>query len=80
MGLGVEVSVVSCCFFMLSILHSLVHLEGTVGATIALLGAPCVCLCLQAVAPNPKAYPLAAYQLTITILDFLKQAVNYKQL
>lgn len=30
--------------------------------------------------PNPKAYPLADAQLTITILDLLRQAVTYKQL
>ena len=35
---------------------------------------------MQAVAPNPKAYPLADSQLTVTILDLLEQAVNYKQL
>jgi len=29
---------------------------------------------------NPKAYPLADAQLTVTILDLLKQACNYKQL
>lgn len=29
---------------------------------------------------NPKAYPLADAQLTVTILDLLKQALNYKQL
>lgn len=28
---------------------------------------------------NPKAYPLADSSLTITILDLVKQAVNYKQ-
>ncbi|KAL5977100.1 hypothetical protein ACLOJK_021442 [Asimina triloba] len=31
-------------------------------------------------AVNPKAYPLADAQLTITILDFIQQAANYKQL
>lgn len=31
-------------------------------------------------APNPKAYPLADAQLTVTILELLTQAVNYKQL
>jgi U4/U6 small nuclear ribonucleoprotein SNU13 len=29
---------------------------------------------------NPKAYPLAPNELTVTILDVLQQAVNYKQL
>jgi len=29
---------------------------------------------------NPKAYPLADAQLTITILDIVQQASNYKQL
>jgi len=29
---------------------------------------------------NPKAYPLADPQLTVTILDLLQQASNYKQL
>ncbi|XP_031569833.1 NHP2-like protein 1 [Actinia tenebrosa] len=29
---------------------------------------------------NPKAYPLAEPQLTVSILDLLQQAVNYKQL
>jgi len=29
---------------------------------------------------NPKAYPLADPQLTVTILDLTQQAVNYKQL
>ena len=31
-------------------------------------------------AVNPKAYPLADAQLTITILDIVQQAANYKQL
>ena len=31
-------------------------------------------------AVNPKAYPLADAQLTITILDLVQQAANYKQL
>merc|ERR1719450_1540666 len=31
-------------------------------------------------APNPKAFPLADAQLTITILDVIQQAANYKQL
>merc|ERR1712167_24859 len=31
-------------------------------------------------APNPKAFPLADAQLTITILDVVQQASNYKQL
>ena len=29
---------------------------------------------------NPKAYPLADSQLTVTILDLVQQATNYKQL
>lgn len=29
---------------------------------------------------NPKAYPLADAQLTITILDLVQQAANYKQI
>ncbi|RAL52358.1 hypothetical protein DM860_007215 [Cuscuta australis] len=29
---------------------------------------------------NPKAYPLANAQLTITILDLVQQAANFKQL
>jgi hypothetical protein len=29
---------------------------------------------------NPKAYPLADPQLTVTILDLVQQATNYKQL
>ena len=29
---------------------------------------------------NPKAYPLSDPQLTVTIIDLLKQASNYKQL
>lgn len=29
---------------------------------------------------NPKAYPLADSQLTVTILDLIQQASNYKQL
>ncbi|AED92804.1 Ribosomal protein L7Ae/L30e/S12e/Gadd45 family protein [Arabidopsis thaliana] len=29
---------------------------------------------------NPKAYPLADSQLSITILDLVQQATNYKQL
>lgn len=29
---------------------------------------------------NPKAYPLADKQLTVTILDLIQQAHNYKQL
>lgn len=40
-------------------------------------------LMLQATAEgsvNPKAYPLADAQLTVTILDLLQQACNYKQL
>ena len=37
--------------------------------------------CMQATSEtNPKAYPLADPQLAVTILDLLKQAVNYKQL
>ena len=35
---------------------------------------------MQAAAPNPKAYPLADSQLTLTIVELIKQAVNYKQL
>ncbi|XP_065826773.1 NHP2-like protein 1 [Oscarella lobularis] len=31
-------------------------------------------------AVNPKAYPLANSQLTVTILDLVQQAMNYKQL
>lgn len=31
-------------------------------------------------AVNPKAYPLADSQMTITILDLVQQAANYKQL
>eukprot|EP00275_Glaucocystis_incrassata_P000711 EC120370.1.p1 GENE.EC120370.1~~EC120370.1.p1 ORF type:complete len:131 (+),score=17.78 EC120370.1:157-549(+) len=31
-------------------------------------------------AVNPKAYPLADPQLTVTILDLVQQAANYKQL
>lgn len=31
-------------------------------------------------AVNPKAYPLADAQMTITILDLVQQAANYKQL
>lgn len=34
----------------------------------------------EATAPNPKAYPLADAQLTVTIIGLLEQAVNYKQL
>ena len=34
----------------------------------------------SAEAVNPKAYPLADSQLTITILDLVQQAANYKQL
>merc|ERR1711935_196219 len=30
--------------------------------------------------PNPKAFPLADAQLTVTILDVTQQAANYKQL
>ena len=29
---------------------------------------------------NPKAYPLADAQLTISIMDIVQQAANYKQL
>lgn len=29
---------------------------------------------------NPKAFPLADPQLTVTILDLIQQASNYKQL
>ena len=29
---------------------------------------------------NPKAYPLADATLTVTILDLVQQAANYKQL
>ena len=29
---------------------------------------------------NPKAYPLADQQLSVTILDLVNQASNYKQL
>ena len=34
----------------------------------------------QADAPNPKAFPLADATLSITILDVIQQAANYKQL
>ena len=40
-------------------------------------------LCVKASAEstvNPKAYPLADPQLTVTILDLLLQATSYKQL
>ena len=30
--------------------------------------------------PNPKAYPLAGADLSVTILDLVQQAANYKQL
>ena len=36
--------------------------------------------CFQTEEVNPKAYPLADPQLTVTILDLIQQAVNYKQL
>ena len=29
---------------------------------------------------NPKAYPLSNAELTVTILDLVQQATNYKQL
>lgn len=29
---------------------------------------------------NPKAYPLSGAELTVTILDLIQQASNYKQL
>merc|ERR1740127_163009 len=35
---------------------------------------------MAAEAPNPKAFPLADAQLTVTILDVIQQAANYKQL
>ncbi|KAL8483843.1 hypothetical protein ACS0TY_026508 [Phlomoides rotata] len=35
---------------------------------------------VTAEAVNPKAYPLPDAQLTITILDLVQQAANYKQL
>ena len=35
---------------------------------------------MQADARNPKAFPLADAQLTVTILDVTQQAANYKQL
>ncbi|KAL2470572.1 Ribosomal protein L7Ae/L30e/S12e/Gadd45 family protein [Abeliophyllum distichum] len=35
---------------------------------------------MTAEAVNPKAYPLADAQLSITILDLIQQAANYKQL
>lgn len=34
----------------------------------------------QADAPNPKAFPLADANLSVTILDIVQQAANYKQL
>lgn len=34
----------------------------------------------MAAAVNPKAYPLADADLSITIIDLLKQATNYKQI
>lgn len=58
---------------------------GTLDSSLMLMADPCDqsnCL-LQASAEggvNPKAYPLADAQLTVTILDLLKQACNYKQL
>ena len=36
-------------------------------------------LCAQG-EPNPKAFPLADAQLSVTILDVVQQAANYKQL
>lgn len=40
-----------------------------------------ICYLLQTgEAVNPKAYPLADSHLTITILDLVQQAANYKQL
>lgn len=37
-------------------------------------------LLLQPTETNPKAYPLADPQLTVTILELLEQATNYKQI
>ena len=37
-------------------------------------------LASQADAPNPKAFPLADANLTVTILDVVQQAANFKQL
>ncbi|CAM9553950.1 unnamed protein product [Chrysoparadoxa australica] len=35
---------------------------------------------MSAEAANPKAFPLAGADLTVTILDLVQQAANYKQL
>ena len=35
---------------------------------------------MQTAEVNPKAYPLADQQLSVTILDLVNQASNYKQL
>ena len=37
-------------------------------------------MCPAQAEPNPKAFPLADAQLSITILDVVQQAANYKQL
>lgn len=39
-----------------------------------------VCRCSAQAEPNPKAFPLADAQLSVTILDVVQQAANYKQL
>ena len=39
-----------------------------------------MCVLQTGEAVNPKAYPLADSQLTITIMDLVQQAANYKQL
>ena len=39
-----------------------------------------ICFLQTGEAVNPKAYPLADAQLTISIMDIVQQAANYKQL
>lgn len=40
----------------------------------------CIYIMQTGEAVNPKAYPLADAQMSITILDLVQQAANYKQL
>ncbi|KVH93788.1 H/ACA ribonucleoprotein complex, subunit Nhp2, eukaryote, partial [Cynara cardunculus var. scolymus] len=64
-------------------LRSLIHLGKTLASLLLLLShkeASIRRTKMTGEAVNPKAYPLADAQLTITILDLVQQAANYKQL
>ena len=78
---GIKLTVTSTAFILLSVVY-LYCAYGVQRIGMRTLGTSCVFACYQTEGGgvNPKAYPLADPQLTVTILDLLKQASNYKQL